>query len=559
MNRHAKHLYLMILGSAVSLSPASPSYGQNFIGDALGQLIAPAVGPVLERAAGEIVVEGVRRGYENGKLLPRPGNRPGRRQPTYQPSPQPTYRPAPQPTYQPQPTETYAPVGSGSSQGQPAPEPPVVSPPENPIYSRPLVSPNLSPTDIALTHVVSSGPQFNLEVIRAEATEIAGQIDRAALQYFDLTLTDAGGAALRRDYRGLLSMPRPENARAALLVSHNTTLASLEDRESITSVFKAADAAERITALSMDSGHEKTMQSVDELRSQLTNLRGTIIAGDTLAVLAGRIKNVRNIAVLTELARVLGVERRDDLFARVSVAAEKSDAPTEAIAALLGVALGRTENMATDMQLPAGNPAVVLYNPDINPAPISFVCDDSLQLTLAPGQLVPLDQAFVVAFQTGKGSVKRYTINNGMYRWAIDDGGWDLRQKTSAQLVLDASHLPVAFHYQLNGQPQVLEPGSVIEHTLDGPPRIDFDLGLGNGSTKSTLVTPGHYIVGVNSDTAGWDLHQKPRADSMGTAAEVTTASIAKEHWRQSVTRAQQASLADPAEAKVDALLNAIE
>ena len=161
---------------------------------------------------------------------------------------------------------------------------------------------------------------------------------------------------------------------------------------------------------------------------------------------------------------------------------------------MVGLAMASAETSVADMQLPSGNPAVVLYSPATNPSPISFICDDSLQITLGPGELVPFDQPFVVRFQTGAGAAKRYSIQGGMFRWVVDQAAWDLRQKTSVRLTLDASDSPVAFHYLLNGEPQIIEAGSLIEHDLNGPPRIDFDLGLGDGTTKTTLITPGEYV-----------------------------------------------------------------
>jgi hypothetical protein len=560
-----------MIGGLVAIWPTSSS-SQNIVGDALGALIGPAVGPVLERAAGEIVVEGVRRGYENGRLIPRPIRRRPSPQPITYPKPQPTYpQPTyPQPTY-PQPTypqPTYPqPTYPQPTYPQPNPSPTRVVPPpapapaseiplpENRIVTRPVVSPNLSPTDIALTHVVSSGPAFAAEVIRIEAAEIADQIDLALLGQLDRTMTDPEGASLRADYRRLLSTKHSPGARRGLLAGHANRLQSAKDSRSISSMLVAADAADAVAMLSKDASHEAVMSAIDQMRADLSGMSGKIIAGDDLAVLAERSKNARNMGVLCEIARVMGVQRRGDLFSRLDAAASKSGAPVEVVNGILGVASGPAQRAVADMQLPSGNPAVVLYNPAANSSAISFVCDDSLQITLAPGELAPFDQAFVVGFQTGDGSAKRYSIRSGLFRWVVDENAWDLRQKTTVRLILDASETPVPFHYLLNGQPQMLDAGLVIEHTLDQPPRIDFDVGLGDGTTKSTLLTPGEYAIGVNVETGGWDLLQQAPDES----AALTTDAIARKAWRDSVALARRSRSTDPADAQVDALLDSIE
>ncbi|QEG01216.1 hypothetical protein Mal15_52920 [Stieleria maiorica] len=546
MNRLRKSLCVAIVGGMLATVP-SESSGQDIIGEALGKVILPAVGPViLDRAGGQILEKGLNGGFRRGGGLPgRGSSRPSRRQGSSgsQTIPSQTYQVQPQPQSSPQPSPS------------PAPTPPAVRPPANTIVARPAVSPNPSPTEIALTHVVSAGPQLTAQVIRVEAAEIASQIDQAVARFLDQSSSDPAVDSLRRDYGRLSNQSRDEGARSALLAGHDDALAQLGNRQSWTSLIGAADAADRIAALAPESDSETLTQAIDELRSELTGVTGPVLTGNELAIIAQRAKNIRNMSVMSEIARVLGAQRRDDLFVRIAEAAVKSDAPEEAIAGLLGVGLGLAGNAVTDMQLPEGIPAVVLYSPSINTSPISFVCDDALEITLAPGEMVPLDQAFVVAFQNGKGAVKRYTINDGMYRWVVGQNGWDVRQKTAVEVSIDASGSPAEFHYLINGQPQSAPAGSVIEHRLDGPVRIDFDTGLGDGSSNSTLVTPGNYVVGVNAETGGWDLHIQRQPQSV----EESTTSIAKQHWRESVAQAQRRLSIDPAEAKVDALLDLIE
>ncbi|QDV42081.1 hypothetical protein Enr13x_19240 [Stieleria neptunia] len=551
MNRRHKIFCLLAAAGTLTAFPSASS-GQDIIGEALGKIILPAVGPViLDRAGGQILEKGLNGGFGKGGMLPGRGGRVPTRPSRRQGSPQvirsqPSSQTVPSGSYQSQPPSDVAPAPNA---------PPPVDPPENRIVTRPSVSPNPSPTEMALTHVVSAGPQLTGQVIRAEATQIANQLDQAVMRSLDQSRGDSTVEALRRDYRNLAHNEHRDNARAALLVNHESALTATGTGQSWSPLFKAADAADRIAALPPESDRQTLTQAIEALRSELTGVTGSVLSGNEIAVIAQRAKNIRNMGVLSEIARVLGAQRRDDLFARIAEAAAKSDAPDEAVTGLLGVSLAAGGNAVTDMQLPEGIPAVVLYSPEINTAPISFVCDDALEITLAPGEMVPLDQSFVVAFQNGKGVVKRYTINDGMYRWVVDQDGWDVRQKTAVEVSIDANHSPAAFHYLLNGQPQIAAAGTVMQHRLDGPARIDFDRGLGDGSSKSTLVTPGDYVVGVDPETAGWDLHLRPR---QAATAESTTA-IAKQHWRSSVLQAQRSASIDPAEAKVDALLDLIE
>lgn len=427
---------------------------------------------------------------------------------------------------------------------------------------RPMISPNVSVNDIALTHVVSSGPQFGADVIRREATKIAELLDSAALRFLQNPASGDSAHLLRNDYRALLATARPQNARAVLLMSHKNTLAEAGQRRSISAIMKAADSAERVAGHAADGDGESLVATIDSLRDHLTRIRGPVVTGTDLAVMAERVKNLRNAAVMMEIARVLGMQRSDAIFSRLADAARKSRAPRELTTGLIGVAIGSEADTPASMRLPEGIPSVVLYNPPNNPSDIRFVCDDSLHLTLAPGELVPLDQPFVVAFDKGDGTVMRYRIHDGLFRWIVDRSGhWGLRKKETAEWTIDATDSPAAFHYLFNGRPHIAEPGSVFTHPLTGPSRVDFDRGFGDGSVKSTLVTPGHFVVGVNGATGGWDLiRQHDAPNGMNPSGSATTVGErAMKLLRESIGEVTNLTPIDPAEAKVDALLDSLE
>lgn len=570
-----KTVCAVILGLGLTCAWPSSAKGQSSIGDAFGQLIGPAVGPLLERAAGEVVLEGVRRGYESGRLFP--GRRRGGPTPMPRPNPRPTPRPSPQPVYPqpiytqptypsnpspqpyipPQSVPSVQPIQSVPAQSVPtqpvAPRQESVVPPANTIITRPSVTSNAAALDVSLAHVVSTGSEFVWRVIQIEADQIQGQLDASLMGLIEAADEGSELAAMRAPFRKFLASPETATPK-----SGGQRAELLKAFPSVLGAATAADAAEQLRLLPESTDQATLVQHIDEFRDSLAGLRSNVIGGDELSVLAERAKNLKNMAVLGEIARVMGIQRRDDLYSRIGSAIEKSGAPSEFSYGLLGVALGDPANAVGNMDLPAGNPSVVLFNPQDNPSPISFVCDGSLQLTLAPGELAPFDQSFVVSFQNGAGALKRYTIKEGLFRWAVGEQSgkqaWDLRQKQNIRLTIDASGCPVEFHYLLNGQSHVVAPGTASEQTVTLPPRLDYHNGTAEDSTTATLLTPGRYIVAVNPESGGWELHQEPETDDA-----MTVASLARQFWSESSRRAIASFNQSPVDAKVDALLNAIE
>lgn len=538
-------LIALVHSGQVGLGPweigrSSTAQGQDIIGETLGRLIAPAVGPVLERAAGEVIGEGIRRGYENGRLLPRPGRgrtRPGNRVPSVQPV---VPRQPSEPKWVEQPIE------------EPAPE---AAPPPNNIVVRPQLSPNLLPIDLAMNHILANGASFSVKVIRTEADRIAGTIDQATLAAMTSRWTESGDGQVLSDYRRWLARNDREASREMFLSSHVANLGTRPGFESIVSLARAADSCDLVARLNNDAIHTEVVGQVQQLRDALASIRSGVLDGKEHSVLVERGSNLQNTAVIAELARLLSVQRRDDLFAQLAAAFEKSDAPSDLAYGIVGVYLAAASDAVGQMQLPAGNPSVVLYNPDDSPGPINFVCDQTLQMTLAPGELAPFDQSFVVEFDSGNAGVKRYTISQGLFRWLVEDDGWDLRQKTTVNLTIDATRAPVAFHLAINGEPVSVDAATAVEFSMELPPRLDFDRGLGDGSAKSTLVTPGDFVVGVNPVTSGWDLFRAPSV----SGSPATAASIAQQHWAESVASVLRSGTADGADQAIGDLLNAIE
>lgn len=584
---------LLVAIAGGGFSPSASA--QNVVGEIFGKLIGPAVQPVLERAAGELVLEGLRRGAD-GKLIPRPRPRPMPSpqpvprpypqpypQPTPQPQPypQPTPQPYPQPIqvqpspsqpiYLPQPGNTYSqpvysqpvyssevirtPPSVSSSKPRSVPSAPAVAAPANKIVTRLIAPTNASPLDIALRNVIGSGPKNTAGVIRNESAQIAQVVDGAMINYMR---SQPGLQPLLQDYQAVATTP-DGGSRLDTLTTHASAIAENAAATGIQASIQIAEISRSLSRMPDSTSHQEQMAAIEAMRNQLALLNGQIIDSSQLAVLAQRAKNLRNMAVTTEVARVLGVQRRSDLFEQVEQASQKSQAPRIASEAILGLPLGDIRNGVADMELPPGNPKVVLYNPIDSTGDITFVCDGKLTISLGPGELVPIDQSFVLSFENGAGITKRYTLKKGLFRWTVGPDGWDVREKKKIRFTIDASASPVPFRYLFNGEPQELAAGAMVEHLSPVPPRLDYDAGKGDSKkgkreTKTTLITPGDYIVGVDPERGAWDIFEKEtEIESDGTSV-----AVAREHWRQSVLATTRAS-ADPVQSQVDSLLNSIE
>lgn len=321
--------------TATAVFHSSPSHGQNII----GELIGPAVGPILQaggrevlnRAGGEALGRGLnqnwRRGGGPGPVL-RPMPSPVIRStpsPVIRSSASPRLRPRPQPN--PVSGSPY-PSSSGStviieerSVARPAPESrPSVSPPKNDARPATPLEPNPSVLDLALTHVVTDGPAFAAAMIRTEARSIVGALDDAIIEGIRRAGVESTDdlSELAEGYRAASQRNRLGGWHAEWLEANGDALLKLASGETLARGVAAAAVTFQLVGLSSDASFDLRRAAIEETRAALVDVpTGEVFAGSMMAVTAERLRILSNMTVITEIARVMGAERRRDLFARL--------------------------------------------------------------------------------------------------------------------------------------------------------------------------------------------------------------------------------------------------
>lgn len=465
---------------------------------------------------GDIIGREIERGIEReiGKIIPRPIPNP---EPTPLPGPLPgpgdggiIIDPIPSPSPSPSPRPRPRPRPNPDYGGGPVPSP-APAPPSNRIIQRVVPAENVSPRQIVLTDVLDRGPAVATLFTRWEANEIVR------------VLRGVGG-----------------------------------DSQELNQVIEIAGniADDRRPVSTETTGEMK--QRVGQLRDAMTLLdRSDGVPASQLAILAQRAKNMNNMLVLGDLARLLGVQRRQDIFQVLASAMERAGAPDNVAVAITGFRISSIPVEPWDPSLP--DPTVGLFHPRAMNQPINFVIDREITAALAPGELAWLDRPFEIAFDTGSGSTRRYTLSEGIYAWRLDGDRWDVGQRVKMRLMLDASRCPVPFNCVFDGERRTLAPGEVAETMINAPVRISYD--PGNGSPVSNVFHGGEFEVGVNVETGGLDLIPIRSAAERGEPQ--TVEEVGQEIWEQSLRRSVLApgpsNPVNPEDAEVEDLLRGLE
>ncbi len=539
--------------TATAVFHSSPSHGQNII----GELIGPAVGPILQaggrevlnRAGGEALGRGL-----NQNL--RRGGGPG---PVFRPMPSPVIRSTPSPVIRssasprlrprPQPNPVSGspyPSSSGStviieerSVARPAPESrPSVSPPKNDARPATPLEPNPSVLDLALTHVVTDGPAFAAAMIRTEARSIVGALDDAIIEGIRRAGVESTDdlSELAEGYRAASQRNRLGGWHAEWLEANGDALLKLASGETLARGVAAAAVTSQLVGLSSDASFDLRRAAIEETRAALVDVpTGEVFAGSMMAVTAERLRILSNMTVITEIARVMGAERRRDLFARLQQASGRSGGWPELLTALTGVMFDGLSPPIPDLQLSPGSPSIALFNPVQTETPVYFVIDDETEFESQPGDIITADRSIVLAFDDGNGDVKRYTLSKGFFQWYRQPSGWEVRRKKGVAFEIDATASRLPFHYQLNGEPHTLAPGMIVKHESKLPPRIDFDRGLGKDDVATKVMVPGRFVVGVAAESGGLDLF--PVDEGQTKREGSTTSQLAQSKWRESLAQ----------------------
>lgn len=548
----------VVFGASVVPSTGPSANAQDLIGGFLGPVIEAGAGEVLNRAGGQIL-EGALNGQGTRRQLPFSGRRRSRRSGNSQPVPM---RSSPPVREYVQPGTIYPQSGSDQSVVRPG-QPQVdvesergmpTAPPANEIPVSQRLQANASPLDLALTHVLEDGPLLAARVFQAEAEGVSKILDDAVIRQ----LRRSGRTnRIVSEYQSAIQAVDSIAARNEWNARHLNVVA--DDRSGIELAVESALSVSSLASFGSELSFADRQKQLDELRAQLTRIPASVVGSDDLSLLAERVRNMRNISLLAELARLTGIERRQDLFMRVHQAAAKSNAPSEFVALISGFALPGRIAPVPHASVDSMAPSVALHHPLTIQVPVNFSVENIGELTLEPGSTAAGEQSVVVRFDNGKGVTKRYTLDEGFFQWKIKDGGWDIGKKTVVKFVVDASQSRLPFHYLLNGEPMLVEPGETAEHSSNFPPRIDFDRGLGDGTVATKILNPGRFAVMVNPETGAFDLYP---ADQESIDEPVTTRQRALRAWRDSVGHAQRhahADLLDPLDQTLNSILNEIE
>jgi len=390
----------------------------------------------------------------------------------------------------------------------PQPSFPTVSPPENALGTSVTVKRNGSLNEHALKHVLSTGPDLAAAVIQ---NEVAG---------------------IRRSLSAIVANDSEGGVVAAL---------------------------DNLASLSPQTTFDNRQQAIANWKNQLSTINaGQTLSPQDLAIVSQRTKNIANMNLLTEMARVMGTQRQQGLFRTLDQAAIKSNAPPQLMQLLTG-STGRSDwQRLPQLTIPNGVPKLALANPTSNAADVRFVADGTEEISLPSGKLLATSKTFVLKFQTGMGVIKQYTLKEGYFQFVRGESGWDVKQKTNVRFILNAEHSPLPFHYTLNGQPMTLPAGHSVEHLSSEVQRIDFDRGRPDRSVSTRIAMPGRYLVGVDPETGAWDLHESPQPN-----VDEDPTSIARRRWAESIETAINPSPSGhgeaPSSGAVGSLLDAIE
>lgn len=584
MSPRSFHWSLIALWAVtIPMLGGQPVAAQGIVGEAIGKLIQPAIGPIIERGIDEGFNEIIRRrpGRGGGGVVPLPWPRPRPNpgpgplpspqpilpgplpspqpiqprplpspQPIPWPQPSPQPQPWPQPTPSPQPQPQPWPQPVPSPQPQPSPQPwpqPSPQPPVREIFPAPgnsVPQPQIVPSEgqIIRSRVIIPQPSVSVPSLSAPSNTLGVEVtvqrnsslSEHALQHVLLSGPELASAVIQNEVAGI-----------------RRTLTAGSQGEGSREMMAALD---QVASISPTDAFDARQQAIANWKEQLsTSTIGQTLSPQDLAIVSQRTKNLSNLSLLTEMARVMGTRRQQDLFSTLDQAAVKSNAPRQLMQLLTG-SVGQSGWQALpQLDIPAGVPRLALANPTSNPGPVNFIADGKEELSLPTGGLMATSKKFVLKFQTGMGVVKQYTLKEGYFQFAQGENGWDVKQKTNVRFVLNAEHSPLPFHYTLNGKPMTLPAGHSVEHLSGAIQRIDFDRGLPDRSVSTRIAMPGRYLVGVNTESGAWDLYQKPKTDE-----GIDPTSVARRRWAESIDAAINPG-SRQSDGTVGSLLDAIE
>jgi hypothetical protein len=390
--------------------------------------------------------------------------------------------------------------------------------------------------------------------MQIEAEDVSQVLDRAIVRHLR---RDGRSEKMVAGFQAATQSRGSSPARRQWMAEHRE--GELADEPGLVAAAESSALISSFACACADLAFTDRQSEIDALRSKISGIAPRVLGGEELAFVAERVRNLRNISLLAELARLSGLERRQDLFARIHAAAIKSDAPGQFVSLLTGFAMPIDAAPVPPASISTAAPSIALHNPLSSQTPVRFTIEGQGAWTLQPGETMAVNATAILGFDNGVGTIKRYTLRDGFFQWRIEDGSWDIRKKAVVKFVIDASQSALPFHYLVDGEPKVIKPGAIAEHSSTRPPRIDFDRGISDGEIATKILNPGRFRVFVDPRTSAFELYaseaQSPRETS-------TTRGRAVRAWRESVARVRSKASDDPlgtVDQTLDSLLNEIE
>jgi len=278
----------------------------------------------------------------------------------------------------------------------------------------------------------------------------------------------------------------------------SSTLASLDLRQ------KFGDYGDALASGSLsDSGKE---QALADLQSAVSVAAAVPGANPTFyGTIAGNVINMSNFNTMGQIAD--SMQGSANPFPTLVQGATSIGMPVAFISDMTGFPVMPIPPLPNAS---GTNPSILIYNPAINAAAVSYLLD-AYKYDMAAGTQQKLNRSYTISFDSGKSGQKSYKLSEGVYEWATDESnGWDLHKVKSA-IVIDGSRYDGEFHYLLNDEAMVLAPGEVTEHSSDKVVDICFDSGKGAEMRKT--LRSGRYIIGIDPETGAIDLFDADKVE----------------------------------------------
>jgi len=232
------------------------------------------------------------------------------------------------------------------------------------------------------------------------------------------------------------------------------------------------------------------------------------------ATLQEKMTNMQNYNTLGKLA--VATAETENPYPTLVQGATQAEMPLAFVCEMTGYPVMGVEPIA-EQQIPTESftptaASITIANPAANAQGVAYRLS-TYDYTMSAGDEQTLDRSYVLSFDNGAGAQKSYTLTDGYYEWRLDpQAGWDL-YKIKVTVVLDNSRHDGPFQYLLQGEPQTIAAGEVVEFTSDNLIEVAFHSGR-EGIEHFKRLKPGMYIVGLDPDYGALDLFPATKVEA---------------------------------------------